>query len=140
MLKYSSPGRLGDLLPLHKLQELPHPWLVVEDCHVSVRETMMYLAQQMEVGDYIVIEDTSPYTYSIGWRILSDGEMRYCTEAPVEDHHAKHNIVVQFLKTHEDFKVDSYYADYFAFNATNTWDGYIKKVIDCPKLELRPKL
>ena len=42
------------------LTALPHPWLVSEDCHVDASVLMAVLDPLMEVGDYVVFEDTHP--------------------------------------------------------------------------------
>jgi len=40
---------------------MPHPWLIVEDCHVDAKVIMdAFLGAGMEKGDYIVYEDTHP--------------------------------------------------------------------------------
>jgi cephalosporin hydroxylase len=40
------------------VEVLPHPWLIVEDAHVTVNEVMKYFAKHMHRGDYIIIEDS----------------------------------------------------------------------------------
>ena len=39
-------------------ENLPHPWLIVEDAHVNVNEIITYFEQHMHTGDYLIIEDS----------------------------------------------------------------------------------
>lgn len=50
---------LFDLRTLDKalLRKLPHPWLVVDDAHVNLREVAALVATFMRRGDYYVWED-----------------------------------------------------------------------------------
>lgn len=48
---------IANLLPLERLPELPHPWLIVEDCHKHVPLIVGHLQPHMAPGDYLVIED-----------------------------------------------------------------------------------
>ena len=40
------------------IENLPHPWIILEDAHVEVNKVITYFEKHMHVGDYIVIEDT----------------------------------------------------------------------------------
>ena len=48
---------LVKLLPAKRLRQLPHPWLIVEDCHEHVPLIVKHLEPHMESGDYLIIED-----------------------------------------------------------------------------------
>ena len=39
-------------------ENLPHPWLILEDAHIEVNRIMRYFEKHMHIGDYIIIEDT----------------------------------------------------------------------------------
>ena len=39
-------------------ENLPHPWLILEDAHIEVNKIMEYFEKHMHVGDYMIIEDT----------------------------------------------------------------------------------
>jgi len=62
---------IGEIFPGKMLNDLPHPWLVIEDCHVNTRQTMTYFAKYMKVGDYFAIEDTSPVIQEGGWGTMN---------------------------------------------------------------------
>lgn len=42
--------------------QLPHPWLIAEDCHVEAESLLDRLGRHMLPGDCIVFEDTHPCT------------------------------------------------------------------------------
>lgn len=48
---------LKRLLPSERLRDLPHPWLVVDDCHAHLGIMLEHVLPFMKVGDYFVIED-----------------------------------------------------------------------------------
>ena len=133
------------------LAGLEHPWLVVEDCHVNVRNVMEYLSTFMRRGDYFAIEDTNdiaPYWDAVEEQDtqLNNAAVMGTGEVKTSSHHQeeegsklvdevpsknvnKHASVIEFLQAHKgDFMVDSYYTDLFGFNGTCSWDGYIRKM------------
>lgn len=53
--------------------DMPHPWLIAEDCHVDAAVIMKaFLGAGMQSGDYILYEDTHP---------LHIGDWRYWRES-----------------------------------------------------------
>ena len=40
------------------IENLPHPWLIVEDAHVEVNKVISYFEKHMQIGDYMIIEDS----------------------------------------------------------------------------------
>jgi len=114
-------NNIKNLMPPEMLLQLPHPWLVIEDCHVNVQGSLEHFGKHMVSGDYFAIEDTghlSPYCW---------GMMENVDWSPAS--RAKHKVLVKFLQKHKGtFKVDSNYTDLFGFNGTSTWDGYISKM------------
>lgn len=85
---------------LDLLKKLPHPWIIVDDAHVNVLNTLSMFREFMQEGDYFIKEDT-------------DG-LGTAVEA------------VEYLSLAEKlgFMVDSVYVDGFGFNVTtarNTW-------------------
>ncbi|XP_065895994.1 uncharacterized protein [Dysidea avara] len=107
--------KLKEVLYPSMLKPLPHPWLVVEDCHHSIATALTYLNQFMNTGDYLVIEDTSPYTLK--------------TEQSGTNYIDKLNIVKEFLKgpVGRQYKVDSFFTDFYGYNCTWHWHGFLRK-------------
>ena len=116
------------------LGELPHPWLVIEDCHVNVMGLMEHFGEYMMPGEYFAIEDTN--NLAPFWDALDAGieaEEKPAKEIVLKEAPSKscckHETVVEFLQKHKtEFKVDSFYTDLFGFNGTCSWDGYIRKM------------
>lgn len=82
------------------LKSLPRPWLIVEDAHVNVLNTLSFFRALMKAGDYFIKEDT-------------------CMLGTAAEH-------LEYLRLAEsmDLYVDRIYADAFGNNVTtaeNTW-------------------
>ena len=64
----------------------------------------------METGDYFVVEDASPIHHNyvpVGTEILDE--------------------LKKFLgQHHKECKVDSYFTDFFGYNGTRNWHGFIR--------------
>ena len=98
------------VFPLEKLQQLPHPWLIVEDSHQHVLSIVEHLYPLMESGDYLVIED-------IGHQKEGTKTIRHVMETLPGG----------------TFMVDSSYTDFFGRNATCSPDSIFrctKKAVD----------
>lgn len=48
---------ISNILPAERLQKLPHPWVISEDCHVQTARILRHLAPHLRSGDYLVVED-----------------------------------------------------------------------------------
>lgn len=84
------------------LNELPHPWLVIDDAHVQVFEVFAYLSQLTINGDYYVIEDV---TIDVTKDII-DGLQ---------------------LVEQSGYLVDTYYTDAFGSNLTCAPNAWLRK-------------
>lgn len=79
--------RTGDVSDLSELladcDDLPRPWLVIEDAHAHVRTVLDFFDARLDAGDYLLIEDSlakratlreflrsSPYQYQLDTRYL----------------------------------------------------------------------
>ena len=106
------------------LMSLPHPWLVIEDSHTNVYNVLKYFNGFMQKGDYFIVEDLNPDLPScFGYgRIYPENE--YEAAGPVGL-----NILKKFLEDFTDeLPVDSYYTDFFGYNGTWNWHGYIRRM------------
>lgn len=78
------------------LRSTPHPWLFVEDAHVNVYGVLSHFHSYFQKGDYVVIEDSL----------------------------AKQDVISKFTKEHQgNYKLDTYYTDFFGRNATCSHDS-----------------
>lgn len=121
--------RQGDLTAIEQvfppdwLKTCPHPWLVIEDAHVQVVESLSYFHHWMHAGDYFIVEDTNPEAPAISGMGLDEslGYEPYGTE--------KLDELRTFMETHgAAYRVDTYYTDMFGYNGTWNWHGFIKKI------------
>lgn len=107
-----------------ELMSLPHPWVVVEDCHVNSYNITNRLSKYMQVGDYYIIEDLSPHCIA-EYVDLMDPNARNYKEWGL----AKRKEVFEwFVENPDVFQVDTYYADYLGYNGTTNWDGFLRKM------------
>ena len=116
--------KIEESFPLSFLQELPHPWLIIEDAHENVSNILEYFQQYMKTGDYFIVEDTSPLlsTHCGVGRIYKDRPYKEAGSALLEK-------VKSFLKKNDSsFKVDSFFTDFFGYNGTWNWHGFIRKM------------
>ena len=96
---------LAKLLPLDRLRRLPHPWLIVEDCHNHIPLIVGHLQPLMVTGDYLVIED-------IGMSALGSQQI----SAALKDM-PKGTLLV-----------DTFYTDMFGRNLTCSPDSIFRKM------------
>ncbi|OHV69780.1 hypothetical protein LCM4576_22395 [Mesorhizobium sp. LCM 4576] len=96
-----------DLLDLatfdeHLLENLPHPWIAVDDAHVQIFSTFDYLEKFLVSGDYYVIEDDP---------MRADSE------------------IIDGLQLIEKsgFLIDTYYTDAFGTNFTCAPNAWLRK-------------
>ena len=112
--------RIGEAFPLSMLQTLPHPWLVIEDVHHNCINVLNYMNSFMKAGDYIVVEDTDPR------------EPSKLTLPPQECEpigSGKLNMLKTFVKECDhQYLVDSFFTDFYGYNCTWNWHGFLKKM------------
>lgn len=84
------------------LKQLPRPILVIEDCHANVVELCRQVDRFLEVGDYLIIEDTLDID--------------------------KYHDLDTFMSSNNNYEVDRYYCDFWGLN--NSWNvnSFLKKV------------
>ena len=115
--------KIADVFPRSTLESLAHPWVVIEDAHANSLGVLEHFHKFMKEGDYIVYDDTDPEAPTkngMGW----DDYPPY--EAWGYD---KLHTLKEFMTKYEDFyRVDSYLTDLFGYNATNNWNGYVRRM------------
>ena len=105
------------------MSQLPHPWVLIEDCHENLINVLGHFHQFIQKGDYLIVEDTNPH-------IPSEAGMGCFYEEPYyEIGTQKLEELRSFLKEHEDYyAVDSFYTDFYGYNGSWFWHGYIKRM------------
>ncbi|MGB5634802.1 MAG: CmcI family methyltransferase [Waterburya sp.] len=105
------------------LSTLPHPWLVLEDCHVNTVGICEYFHNNgLQSGDYLIVEDTNklvPQYWMSRWK--DTPELKRIEQ--------KIDEVRDWLKDREDqYLVDTYYLDMYGYNVSKNWNSVFKKV------------
>lgn len=96
------------------IRSLPHPFLVVEDAHKNLYSVLSFLYSLMEIGDYLVVEDT-------------------CDKD-------KHREFAQFMSSVENsLLVDVRYTDNFGYNASWNWNSFLRCMIS-PAYGVQPNI
>jgi cephalosporin hydroxylase len=90
-------------LSLMSIRKLARPLLVIEDVHKNLYEVLNHLSRGLEIGDYLIVEDT-------------------CADQ-------KHREFERFMNEHLDaLFVDTNYTDNFGYNATWNWNSFLKRL------------
>ncbi|MBD2139721.1 cephalosporin hydroxylase [Anabaena sp. FACHB-1237] len=113
---------ISTVLPTELLDNLPHPWLVIEDVHDNIVGILEHFHHNgLETGDYIIIEDTNKFMWEV-WDDWEDQEL-------IKRGYQKMNNLRQWLMSHqEEYMIDSYYQDMYGYNASKNWNSILKKV------------
>ena len=114
---------VASVLPPDVLAGLPHPWLVIEDVHVNLTGLLGYLhTDGLHASDYLIVEDTNPeIPAATNADELPDDYVPFGT--------AKLEELTRFLQHHGDtYAVDTYYTDFFGYNATWNWNSFIRRM------------
>ena len=115
-------NKIGDTFSADFLKDLPHPWVVVEDAHENVSGILEHFLAYMEVGDYFIVEDTAPEVPAELGFGLTTRDYTPCGTKLLE-------MVKHFLAKHKkECAVDSYFTDFFGYNGTYHWHGYIRRM------------
>lgn len=106
--------------PPRVLMDLPHPFILIDDAHVNIEGVYRHFHQHaFHPGDYLLIEDTMPWIpgdfgNSDGGRLWGDWKWKE---------------IQKFFASHaEGYRVDRYFTDFFGYNATWNWNGFVKRV------------
>ena len=115
--------KIDEVFPAEKLSSLPHPWVVIEDAHANSLGVLEYFHEFTKEGDYIIYDDTdpeAPVKNGMGWD-------NYPPYEPIGT--GKLHALKEFMTKYDDFyRVDTYFTDMFGYNATNNWNGYVRRM------------
>lgn len=103
------------------MTKLKHPLLIIDDAHNNFISVLTYFHKFMNKGDYFVVEDTNPALPDL---MLGGAIHEYRPNGP-----DKLNALRGFLQQYKDwYAVDSFYTDFFGYNGTWNWHGFIRKM------------
>lgn len=106
------------------LATCPKPWLIIEDCHFFFEKQLAFFHSIMTKGDYLIVEDCNKHHIEFweGQNWPDQEEMKQQSSKPA--------ILTEFLESHLEYHVDSYYQDAFAYNFAKSQNSILKKVSD----------
>lgn len=114
--------KIGETFKEDFLQTLPHPWVVIEDAHENTVAVLEHFLPFTKTGDYFVVEDTNPHLST------KLGRAHFRPEYMPEGTNLL-SAVKEFLAKHEkECAVDSYFTDFFGYNGTWNWHGFIRRM------------
>lgn len=86
-------------------EQLPHPWLIIDDAHTNLENLGPYFGKMMAVGDYYIWEDVFLRKWATSEKIA---------------------IAVKIAKE-SNLMVDRKYTDAFGYNVTCSPNGWFRK-------------
>ena len=111
--------KIEKVFPSKFLEKQPHPFIVIDDAHVNFVEVMDHFHRHLIQGDYIVCEDTNSGRPAVPLTSCDDSAVGL----------EKLHIWKQFLTKYGDmYAVDSFFSDYFGYNASSNWNGYVRRM------------
>lgn len=103
------------------INKCPKPWLVIEDCHVNVVNTLSFFAKYSTTGDYFIVEDTNPLGPASPEVIADDGMYKVFGNK-------KYDEVSTFIQLFPKFKVDTKYCDHYGYNSSWQWNSVLVNI------------
>lgn len=102
------------------LDELPHPWLVLEDAHVNLSGILDHLhGCGMRTGDYLIVEDTN-LDMCKAWMDWSDPDY-------IANMANKLAVLRTWLaRVPGQYTVDTLYQDLFGYNVSKSWNSILR--------------
>ena len=111
------------VLPSDFLAAQPHPLVLIDDAHEEFDRLLEHFHKHLVPGDYIVCEDTFPYLPNTLHNPL------HTDSDHIDIGLEKLHIWKRFLAKHGDtYAVDTFFSDYFGYNASSNWDGYVRRM------------
>jgi cephalosporin hydroxylase len=115
--------KIEEVFPSSTLKNFPRPWVMIEDAHANSLGVLEHFHKFLKEGDYIIYDDSDPFAPLIngmGWE----------GHPPYEPYgFTKLHMLKGFMMKHDGYYcVDSYLTDLLGYNATNNWNGYVRRM------------
>jgi cephalosporin hydroxylase len=111
---------IEEILPSHFLDGCPHPWLIIEDCHVNTSGILDHFYNAgLSVGDYLIIEDTNQDAWD-AWLL------HWMDESRVSRGKQKLPNLRKWLSLHLNMRVDTFYQDFYGYNVGKNWNSILR--------------
>lgn len=114
-------NKIESVLPAQRLRDLPHPWLIIEDCHVNTAGILDHFYDGgLEPGDYLIVEDTN----QDAWDAWSD---EWMDTDRVARGKRKLPTMTEWTASKSDMLVDRKYLDMYGYNSSKNWNSVLVK-------------
>ncbi len=115
-------NNLHAVLPKTMLDQLPHPWLIIEDAHVNVLAVVDYFHNHgLTNGDYLIIEDTSQFMWDY-WDDNWDDK-----QENAKGKQKMPELRDWLLKHENEYLIDTHYQDIYGYNGSKNWNSILKR-------------
>lgn len=113
-------NQIESIFPADMLAQLPHPLVVIDDAHVNLLEVYEHFHRHgFKSDDYLIVEDTNPWI---------PGNFGENGEGPQWGDWKWQELQGFFSQYAEQYQVDRYYTDFFGYNGTWNWNGFLKRM------------
>ena len=104
------------------MANVTHPLVLIDDIHINTPGILNHFHQFLKPGDYIIVEDTSPNSPACSNFLDENCEYEKFGSRKLHE-------IEEFLKKHiSNYAVDSFYCDYYGYNCTWNWNGWIRRI------------
>lgn len=104
------------------MAKICHPMVLIDDVHVNTPGILNYFHQFLKSGDYVIVEDTNPKIPNSMIYYDDDSKYHLLGTRKLDD-------IKNFLKKNDsDYAVDSFYCDFYGYNCTWNWNGWIRRM------------
>lgn len=123
-------NEVENVFPVSDLEDLEGPIILIDDAHVNIAGVYDHFNRYaLSSGDYLIIEDTIPWIPDkFGPDAITDADAEKNSDEPSEWGEWKWDEVISFFqKCDSQYLVDRYYTDFFGYNGTWNWNGFLRK-------------
>lgn len=103
------------------MNKMKHPLVVIDDAHTNFTSVLAYFHKFMAEGDYFIVEDTNPDLPDV----CCGGTVHPFRRIGTRKLSALRNFLTEY---EEWYAVDSFYTDFFGYNGTWNWHGFIRRM------------
>ncbi|XP_078357413.1 uncharacterized protein LOC144642323 [Oculina patagonica] len=116
-------SKIEHAFPEYLLKNCPHPWPLLEDQHDHMNITLDYFDKFFVSSDYVCVEDGTPHSpFGMGMGLAEEKEYKTWGDKKLVG-------MKEFISKHPNrYLVDTYYNDFYGYNASFNWNGFWKRV------------
>lgn len=123
-------NKVEDVFSDSELKAMEGPIVLIDDAHVNIANVYSHFDRHaLNQGDYLIIEDTIPWIPdTFGPPADNRDDLSQNGDKPGEWGQWKWDEVISFFHgIDSQYLVDRYYTDFFGYNSTWNWNGFLRK-------------